>query len=211
MRLEVERSALLIVDVQNDFCPGGALGVPDGDAVIGPINRLARRFKRVVATQDWHPADHISFASNWKGKRPGDLVDSGGLEQTLWPEHCLQGSGGAAFHPGLALEPVGLILRKGCHRDLDSYSALFENDRKTPTGLDGYLRSLGVRRLYLAGLATDYCVYYSALDALSLGYEVVLLEDSVRGVDLPAGRVRAVLSEMKDSGVAFARARDYEE
>ncbi len=206
MRLAAERSALLIVDVQNDFCPGGALGVPDGDAVVGPINRLSRRFRHVVATQDWHPADHVSFATNAAGHRPYETIEVDGITQVLWPEHCVQGSAGAAFHPGLALEPVNLILRKGCHSRLDSYSALYENDQKTPTGLEGWLRVLGVERLFITGLATDYCVYYSALDALRLGFEVVVVEDAVRGVDVPAGRVATVVSELRDRGVAFVRA-----
>ncbi|MBL8968322.1 MAG: bifunctional nicotinamidase/pyrazinamidase [Spirochaetaceae bacterium] len=211
MRLDVGRSALLIVDVQNDFCPGGALGVPDGDAVVGPINRISRRFRFVAATQDWHPADHVSFAASWPGRRPQDRVESNGVEQILWPEHCVQGSAGAAFHPGLALEPVGLILRKGFHRALDSYSALFENDRRTPTGLDGWLRSLGVERLFLTGLATDYCVRYTALDAIKLGYRVAIVEDAVRGVDLPRGQVASVLGELRGLGVEFRRAAELED
>lgn len=204
MRFEVERSALLVVDVQNDFCPGGALGVPDGDAVVGPVNRISRHFHKVVFTQDWHPADHISFAATWK-RSPYDTIVTDGVPQVLWPEHCVQGSNGAAFHPGLRVEAASIILRKGTRRDLDSYSALFENDRRTPTGLDGYFRSLGVKSLWLSGLATDYCVYYSALDALRQGYEVVIIEDAIRGVDVPPGNIERVLGELRGLGATFVR------
>lgn len=202
---------LLVVDVQNDFCPGGALGVPDGDAVVGPINRLARRFRHVVATQDWHPADHVSFASSWKGKRPYEVVKADGIDQVLWPDHCVQGSAGAAFHPGLHIESATLIIRKGTHRPLDSYSALFENDRKTPTGLDGWLRCLEIGTIFLTGLATDYCVYYSALDALDRGYKVYVVEDAVRGVDVPRGSVSKALASLRERGAAFLREADIEE
>jgi nicotinamidase/pyrazinamidase len=211
MRVNLESNALLVVDVQNDFCPGGALGVPDGDAVVAPINRLARKFRHIVATQDWHPADHISFASNWKGKRPYEIQRINELDQVLWPEHCIQGSAGAAFHPGLHIEAATLILRKGSHRSLDSYSALFENDRKTPTGLDGWLRCLGVTSLWITGLATDYCVLYSALDALDLGYQVTIVEDAVRGVDVPKGSIDRALAELRRRGVRFVRERDMDD
>lgn len=197
-------AALLIVDVQNDFCPGGALGVPDGDAVVGPINRLSRHFRCVVFTQDWHPADHISFASTWK-RSAHDTVVSNGIPQVLWPEHCVQGSKGAAFHPGLRVESASIILRKGMRQDLDSYSALFENDRKTPTGLDGYLRCLDIKTLWIAGLSTDYCVYYTAMDALRQGYEIHIVEDAVRGVDVPKGNVERVLAELRGLGASFVR------
>lgn len=209
-RFSRESSALLVVDVQNDFCPGGALGVPDGDAVIGPINRLARKFSHVVLTQDWHPADHVSFAVNWKGKKPYDSVDAGGIPQVLWPEHCVQGSHGAAFHPGLHVDSATLILRKGARSGLDSYSALFENDRSSATGLDGFFRSLGVRSLWITGLATDYCVLYSAMDALRLGYEVGIVTDAVRGVDVPTGGVAAALTALEKAGARFAESERLE-
>jgi nicotinamidase/pyrazinamidase len=202
MRFDIERSAFLIVDVQNDFCPGGALGVPDGDAVVAPINRLSRHFRHVILTQDWHPADHVSFASTWRKPVHAEVV-SGGLSQLLWPEHCVQGSSGAAFHPGLCSEAASLILRKGYRRELDSYSAFAENDHRTPTGLDGYLRELGVKSLWLAGLATDYCVYFSAIDAIERGYEVFLVEDAVRGVDIPEGSVQRALDSLRGRGVNF--------
>jgi nicotinamidase/pyrazinamidase len=204
MRFEVERCALLAVDIQNDFCPGGALGVPDGDAVVGPVNRLTRHFRHIIFTQDWHPADHLSFASSW-GKQPYEYAEIGGLRQVLWPDHCIQGSIGAAFHPGLRTEAASMILRKGMHKALDSYSALFENDRTTPTGLEGWLRGVGVRSLWLTGLATDYCVYYTALDALRLGFEVCIVEDAVRGVDVPPGNVERVIAELHGLGAAFLR------
>lgn len=202
MRFEAERCALLGVDIQNDFCPGGALGVPDGDSIVGVVNRLTRRFRHVVLTQDWHPADHVSFASSW-GKPLYEVVDSGGIQQVLWPDHCVQGTIGSAFHPGLRTEAASIIVRKGTRSDLDSYSALFENDRKTPTGLEGWLRSVGATSLWITGLATDYCVYYTALDALSAGFEVVIVEDAVRGVDVPAGNVERVVTELKGLGVTF--------
>ncbi len=202
MRFEAERSAFLVVDVQNDFCPGGALGVPDGDAVVGPINRLSRHFRHVVLTQDWHPADHVSFATTWK-RALHDTVIVGGIPQVLWPEHCIQGTGGAAFHPGLRVESASLILRKGTRRELDSYSALFENDRRTPTGLDGYLRSLDVKRIWIAGLSTDYCVYYTALDAIRQDFDITIVEDAIRGVDVPEGNVSRVLAELRGLGANF--------
>lgn len=206
MRFEAERCALLVVDVQNDFCPGGALGVPDGDSVVGVVNRLTRHFRHVAFTQDWHPADHVSFASTW-GKPVHEVVDTEGIPQVLWPDHCVQGTSGAAFHPGLRVEAASIILRKGMQSRLDSYSALFENDRSTPTGLEGWLRGVGVTTLWLTGLATDYCVYFTAVDALHTGFEVVLVEDAVRGVDVPAGNVERVTRELKDLGVTFVRSR----
>lgn len=206
MRFEAGRSALLVIDVQNDFCPGGALGVPDGDSVVGPINRLTRHFRHIAFTQDWHPADHVSFASTW-GKKAYESVDTAHGPQVLWPEHCVQGSKGAALHPGLRMEAASLILRKGMARDLDSYSALFENDRATPTGLEGWLRTLGIESLWLTGLATDYCVRYSALDALRLGFEVVIVEDAVRGVDVPPGGELAAVEELKKLGAIFVSSK----
>jgi nicotinamidase/pyrazinamidase len=202
MRFDAERCALIVVDVQNDFCPGGALGVPDGDSIVGPVNRLTRHFRHIVYTQDWHPADHVSFASSW-GRAIHETVDADGIQQMLWPQHCVQGSHGAAFHPGLRVEAASLILRKGVRKDLDSYSALFENDKTTPTGLEGWLRNVGAAGIWLAGLATDYCVYWTAIDALRLGFEVTIVEDAVRGVDVPEGNVARVLAELRGLGVSF--------
>ena len=208
-------SALIIIDVQNDFCPGGALGVDKGDQVIGPLNRLASFFAaragRVIATQDWHPADHVSFAACHKDKKPGDTVDLPGLSgQILWPSHCVQGSRGADFHEGLNLEPVNLIIRKGFRTGLDSYSAFFENDRKTPTGLDGFLKSLSIDTLVLGGLATDYCVLYSALDAAVLGYKTFVAGDAVRGVGIPEGSVQRAFKLLGEAGVSIAESGEFQ-
>jgi nicotinamidase/pyrazinamidase len=192
---------LLIIDVQNDFCPGGALAVERGDEVVPVINRLVPRFTRVAATQDWHPAGHVSFASSHAGRKPLDTVDAEGISQVLWPDHCVQGTRGAELHGGLDSRGVSLILRKGMRRELDSYSALFENDKKTETGLSPYLRGLGIGEIFLCGLATDYCVYHSAVDARRLGFGVTLVRDACRGVDFPPGRVREVLREMEAAGV----------
>jgi nicotinamidase/pyrazinamidase len=215
MNVTGTRTALIEIDVQNDFCPGyglssgeelppGALAVDRGHEVIPPLNALARALSgaggRVIATADWHPRGHVSFASSHPGKRPGDTAELSGEAQVLWPDHCVQGTRGAAFHEGLDLRPLSLILRKGFRRSLDSYSAFFENDRRSPTGLEAYLRSLGVDTVLLGGLATDYCVLYSALDALRLGFTTVVLEDAVRGVGLPAGSVEAALERMKAAG-----------
>lgn len=197
---------LLVVDVQNDFCPGGALAVREGDQVVPLVNALTRRFQRVAATQDWHPAGHASFASSHPGRKPFQTIRLGGVEQTLWPEHCVAGSPGAELHPLLDTCGVHLILRKGSRPDLDSYSAFFENDRKTPTGLAGYLTGLGVRHVYLAGIATDYCVYYSAMDALALGFAVHVIEDACRGIDVPAGSLQERLGELRAAGANLTRA-----
>jgi len=193
-------SALIVIDVQNDFCPGGSLAVEEGDAVIPVINSIARRFPRVVATQDWHPADHVSFASSHPGRRVLDLVDAGGIDQVLWPDHCVQGTLGAELHPRLAAGPIGLLLRKGQRRELDSYSAFFENDRRSDTGLRHYLTGLGVQDLYVCGLATDYCVRATALDARRLGFRVTVVTDACRGVDHPKGNVREALRAMEAAG-----------
>jgi nicotinamidase/pyrazinamidase len=196
---------LLVVDVQNDFCPGGALAVREGDQVVPLVNALTRRFRRVAVTQDWHPAGHASFASSHPGRKPFQTIRLGDIEQTLWPEHCVAGSPGAQLHPLLDTRGVHLILRKGSRPDLDSYSAFFENDRKTPTGLAGYLTGLGVRHVYLAGIATDYCVYYSSMDALALGFAVHVIEDACRGIDVPAGSLQERLEEMRAAGARLTR------
>jgi nicotinamidase/pyrazinamidase len=191
---------LLVIDVQNDFCGGGALAVPDGDAVVPVINRLATRFDHVALTQDWHPAGHSSFAATHPGKAPFEAIAMPYGPQTLWPDHCIQGTPGAGFHPQLDLPRAELVIRKGFRREIDSYSAFHENDRRTPTGLAGYLRERGFRRVFLAGLATDFCVFYSAVDARKLGFEVVLIEEACRGIDL-GGSMDAAWAAMKAAGV----------
>lgn len=197
--------ALLIVDVQNDFCPEGALAVPGGDEVIKPINNLMDNFDCVVQTQDWHPEDHRSFASNHTDKEPFSTVEMEYGEQVLWPDHCVQGTEGAEFHPDLRTQPSQLIIRKGFRKGIDSYSAFFENDQETVTGLHGYLQARGVDELVVTGLATDFCVKWSVLDALKLGYDVTLVEDAVRGIDMD-GSVEKAFKEMKEAGVVIKNA-----
>ena len=196
---------MVAIDVQNDFCPGGALAVTDGDAVVAPINAIAGTFGVRVFTQDWHPADHQSFAGNHPGAQPFSMTEMPYGPQILWPAHCVQGSNGAAFHPGLALNPADLVIRKGMRREIDSYSAFFENDHETPTGLAGYLRERGVDEVWLAGLATDFCVAYSALDARRLGFGVVLLEDACRAIDLD-GSLAPMMEQMRAASVRIALA-----
>ncbi|MDR0389394.1 MAG: bifunctional nicotinamidase/pyrazinamidase [Spirochaetaceae bacterium] len=240
MVIDISRSVLLEIDVQNDFCPAyvsvsgqrfgpGALAVTGGDEVVRPLNALARNLcaggGRVVATQDWHPPFHVSFASAHEGKKVYETVTiplasihapltrtslplPEAADQTLWPDHCVQGSVGAALHADLDLGPVTYILRKGSEKGLDSYSAFFENDRRTPTGLDGLLKSLGIAVVFLGGLATDYCVLYSALDAARLGYHTVVVRDAVRGVGVPPGSVERAVELMREAGVSFMDSRD---
>jgi nicotinamidase/pyrazinamidase len=191
---------LLVIDVQNDFCGGGALAVPDGDAVVPVINRLAGRFDHVALTQDWHPRGHHSFATTHPGKAPFEMIAMPYGQQTLWPDHCIQGTPGAGFHPRLAAERAELVIRKGFRSEIDSYSAFHENDRRTPTGLAGYLRERGFRRVFLVGLATDFCVYYSAVDARQLGFDVVLIEAACRGIDL-GGSMDAAWAAMAEVSV----------
>jgi len=191
---------LLVIDVQNDFCPGGALAVAGGDQVVPIIRNVAAAFRHIVLTQDWHTASHSSFASAHPGKQPFQQIEVSYGTQTLWPDHCVQGSHGAEFHPGLQLTKAELILRKGFRPEVDSYSAFFENDRTTATGLGGYLRERGLARLFLAGLAYDFCVGYSALDARRLGFEVIILRDACRAIDL-GGSVAAIESEFARAGV----------
>jgi len=193
-------SALIIVDVQLDFCPGGALAVNDGAAVVPKINRLTPFFPTVVLTQDWHPSGHTSFASTHVGAEPFSSMDMPYGSQILWPDHCIQGTQGSAFHPDLDVLRAQMIVRKGFRPDIDSYSAFFENDQKTPTGLAGYLSSRGVTHVYLCGLATDFCVCWSALDARKLGLEATLLEDACRSIDLN-GSLNAAMEQMKKAGV----------
>jgi nicotinamidase/pyrazinamidase len=175
---------LVVIDVQNDFCPGGALAVPRGDEVVSIINSLASRFPNVVLTQDWHPPGHLSFASSHPGRSPYETVAAAYGPQVLWPDHCVQGTTGADFHKSLRIPHAGLVLRKGFHRAIDSYSAFFENDRKTSTGLVGYLRERNLMHIFLAGLAFDFCVRYSAEDAARAGFTVAVIEDACRGIDI---------------------------
>ena len=198
---------LLVVDVQNDFCPGGALAVADGDAVIEPIHKIAPHFEHIVLTQDWHTQHHYSFASAHPGKKPFEQIELSYGAQTLWPDHCVQGTRGAEFHSGLKLTKAELILRKGFHRTIDSYSAFFENDRSTPTGLCGYLKERKLTRVFLAGLAYDYCVGYSALDARRLGFPVIILPDACRAIDLN-GSVAAIEREFAAAGVELVNTAD---
>jgi len=201
MRID-EHDVLLVIDVQNDFCAGGALAVPGGDEVIAPIHRVAPRFEHIVLTQDWHPPNHFSFATSHRGEQPYDSVELNYGTQTLWPAHCVQGTHGAEFHPALELTRPELILRKGFRPQIDSYSAFFENDRTTPTGLAGYLKERGLTRVFLAGLAYDYCVGYSALDGLRLGFPAFVLRDACRAIDFNVS-VAAIEAEFARAGVAL--------
>ena len=203
-----EHEVLVVIDVQNDFCPGGALAVPGGDEVVPVINGLSGRFAHYVLTQDWHPAGHGSFASSHAGHSPFELIDMPYGPQVLWPDHCVQASLGAAFHAGLNVSGAELILRKGFRAPVDSYSAFYENDRETSTGFAGYLRSRGFDRLHFAGLATDFCVAYSALDARREGFEAVVIEDACRAIDLD-GSLASAMTELRDAGVAFSQSSAY--
>jgi nicotinamidase/pyrazinamidase len=194
------QDVLIVIDVQNDFCPGGALAVADGDAVIEVIHRVAPKFEHIVLTQDWHPAGHSSFATAHAGKQPFEQVELSYGMQTLWPDHCIQGSKGAEFHPALRLPQAEIILRKGFSPHIDSYSAFFENDRSTPTGLAGYLEERELTRVFLAGLAYDYCVGYSALDARRLGLQAVVIRDACRAIDLD-GSVAKIEAQFANAGV----------
>jgi nicotinamidase/pyrazinamidase len=200
MQIRRSEDLLLIIDVQNDFCPGGALAVNEGDAVIPMINRLSQRFDHIALTQDWHPSGHSSFATSHPGSAPFETVAMPYGQQTLWPDHCVQGTAGAAFHPELSTERAELVIRKGFRPEIDSYSAFYENDRRTPTGLAGYLRERGLKRIFLAGLATDYCVYYSAVDARRFGFDAVVIESGCRAIDL-AGSLAAAWIGMQEVGV----------
>ena len=196
------KTALLIIDVQNDFCPAGALAVVGGNEIIPHINEEMAKYDCVVLTQDWHPKGHSSFATSHEGKNPLELIKMPYGDQVLWPDHCVQGSKGAEFHPDLNIEQANAIIRKGSNPFIDSYSAFFENDRKTATGLDGYFKSLEIERINLVGLATDFCVNFSAQDAANLGYKVSVLEKMCRAIDLN-GSLAAAKSEMQDCGVEF--------
>ena len=195
------KRCLVIVDVQRDFCPGGALPVPEGDQVVPVINRLLRRFDRVAATQDWHPPGHLSFAANHPGRKPGEVIQLAGLEQVLWPVHCVQHTPGAEFHPDLDRSRIQAVFRKGVDPEVDSYSGFFDNGRRRSTGLDEYLRREGVEEIYICGLATDYCVRWTALDAVRVGLRSWVIEDACRGVELRPGDVAAAWQEMIQAGV----------
>ena len=199
--------ALLVIDVQYDFCPGGALAIAGGDEVVAVINALAHRFDHVVMTQDWHPEGHGSFASAHPGHSPFETIRMPYGDQTLWPDHCVQGTRGADIHAGLGLPNCEMIVRKGFRAEIDSYSAFRENDRATATGLAGYLRERGLARLFLAGLATDFCVHFSALDARAEGFEAWVIEDACRAIDLD-GSLAAARENMRAAGVGFVAAAD---
>ena len=194
------KTALLIIDVQNDFCPAGALEVAGGNEIISDINREMKKYDCVVLTQDWHPKGHSSFAISHEGKNPLDVVEMPYGDQVLWPEHCIQGSKGAEFHFKLDTDRASAVIRKGSNPLIDSYSAFFENDRRTATGLDGYFKTLGIEKIYLVGLATDFCVNYSAQDAAKLGYKVSVFEEMCRAIDLN-GSLELARTEMRDCGV----------
>ena len=206
-RIDRATDALIVIDVQNDFCPGGALAVADGDAVVPVVNGLVPRFDAVVLTQDWHPPGHESFAASHPGQAPFATIGVAYGEQTLWPDHCVQGTAGAQFRTDLRTAPASLVIRKGFRRHIDSYSAFFENDRATPTGLAGYLRERGFARVFLCGLATDFCVAYSAIDARRQGFEALLLPDACRAIDL-GGSLDAALAQMRSAAVAFVQSGD---
>ena len=197
-----QKTALIIIDVQNDFCPDGALAVGDGDGVVAPINEMIARSEQIVLTQDWHPSDHMSFASQHQDGAAFTQIDMPYGAQTLWPDHCVQGTAGADFHSALRTDEANLILRKGTNPKIDSYSAFFENDQETSTGLTGWLGARGINRLILAGLATDYCVAWSALDAAKLGYDVSVVMPACRAIDLD-GSLAAQNALMHSAGIAL--------
>lgn len=200
--------ALLLIDIQNDFMPWGSLPVPRGDEVVAVANALSSRFPFVVASQDWHPPGHGSFASAHPGMRPGDVTVLGGVEQVLWPDHCVQNTPGASFHSGLDVAPIGAVIRKGADPEVDSYSAFFDNGRRVDTGLAALLRARGVTEIWLVGLATDYCVKYTALDGRSLGFEVAVVSDGVRAVDVEPGDGERALDDMARAGCRIVKSSD---
>lgn len=201
------RTALLVIDVQNDFTPGGQLAVPEGDLIVPLINRLARQFTQVVVAQDWHPTGHASFASSHPGHQPYDVIQLPYGEQTLWPDHCVQSTAGAEFHRDLDLPHAQLIIRKGCNPDIDSYSAFLEADRQTTTGLAGYLKERGIDTVYMVGLALDFCVMYSALDARAAGFNAYVVLDACRAIDLN-GSLAAAIERMQDAGVGLIQSTE---
>ena len=200
-----DRDVLIVVDVQNDFCPGGALAVPLGDEIVPAVNRLAGEFAHVILTQDWHPRGHASFASSHAGKQPFQTIELSYGQQILWPDHCVQGTQGAAFHSGLDVPHAELVISNGFRSAIDSYSAFRENDRRTPTGLAGYLKERGFERITLCGLATDFCVFYSAIDGREAGFEVGVITSACRGIDVDGSLGRA-LHSMEEAGVTLLTA-----
>lgn len=192
-------NALLVVDLQNDFCPGGGLAVPDGDQIVPTVNKLMEQFERVIFTQDWHPKGHQSFASSHPGKEPFDTIHMDYGEQTLWPDHCIQGSNGARFHPELNHHRANVIIRKGFRPNIDSYSAFYENDRQSKTGLKGYLSERGIAHLFVCGLATDFCVKWTVLDGCREGFGITLIQDAVKGIDIE-NSVSKAMNEMQEAG-----------
>lgn len=201
------RTALLVIDVQNDFTPGGQLAVPEGDLIVPLINRLARQFTQVVVAQDWHQTGHASFASSHPGHQPYDVIQLPYGEQTLWPDHCVQSTAGAEFHRELDLPHAQLIIRKGCNPDIDSYSAFLEADRQTTTGLAGYLKERGINTVYMVGLALDFCVMYSALDARAAGFNAYVVLDACRAIDLN-GSLTAAIERMQSAGVGLIQSTE---
>lgn len=202
---KMPNKALILVDIQNDFCPGGALPVREGHQVVPLANRLMPAFELVVATQDWHPPDHQSFAANHPGRSPGELIELDGLAQVLWPVHCVQESAGAEFHPDLDLRPIARVVRKGTDPRIDSYSGFFDNGHRRATELESFLRAQGVGQVFICGLATDYCVKFTALDAAALGFRAFVVEDACRGVELQPGDIARALAEMRSQGVEIIR------
>ena len=200
--------ALIIIDIQNDFIPGGALAVEEGDKIIEDINTIGLKFfnnqAKIILTQDWHPQNHLSFASNHPGKSPGDEYQTEAIGPILWPDHCVQGTHGAMFHADLNTNIAHAIIRKGYNPIIDSYSGFMENDKKSETGLDGLLKSLKVKRIFICGLALDYCVFFTAMDGIDFGFEVYLLPYQTKGIDIPEGNISHALEEMKQKGIKFA-------
>lgn len=203
-----ENRALIIIDIQNDFCPGGALAVPEGNEIVPVINKLSSKFKRIIATQDWHPLNHVSFAVTHPGKKEFDVVNYEGIEQVLWPKHCVSGTKGAEFNAELDTIKFDLILRKGSNPKIDSYSAFKENDKKTLTGLEGYLKNLNVKETYFCGLALDYCVFYSAMDSKELGFGTYVIIDGTKGIDSPEGNIEKTLNVMRKKGIEIIESND---
>ena len=201
-------AALILVDLQNDFCAGGSLAVPEGDAVIALANQLQTHFQWIIATQDWHTRDHSSFASNHPGKKIGDVIDLNGIEQILWPDHCVQGTKGAALHPDLATSGIQKIFFKGSDKHIDSYSAFYDNAHLRDTGLAAYLKENGIQIIYIMGLATDYCVKYTCIDGVKLGFETYVIADGCRGVELHSGDIDHAFREMHDQGVKMIGSGD---
>ena len=209
MELNLKKAALIIVDVQNDFIPGGALAVSEGDQVVSVINSIQHKFGTVIATQDFHPATHGSFAANHPGKTPGEFIDLNGLNQILWPVHCVQGSEGAEFHQDLNRENWAAIFQKGMNPEVDSYSGFFDNARRGDTGLGDFLKEKGIRTVFVAGLALDYCVKFTALDAVSLGFETYLIVDATRAVNLQPSDGDLAIREMESAGVKIINSKEF--